>query len=1427
MDVMRNDVMCNRSDENHREMISGDRVASIIHRFFYTTLGAVFLGTLTNLSPPAIAGTIVPEPEIPGYVHEVYTLEDGLPKAGINEVVRTRDGFLWVATFDGLARFDGVRFEIFNSERVPALASNRITRLLEDRSGRLWIGTEQHHLIRYTDSVFTACVETTPDRIECAAPTSGPGPFGGILEAPDGTLWAAGLLGIRVFEDGAFLHEPSITSDSAIKNHFIDRSGKIWIGTRTEGWRGTRGRFERLDLDPEAIITSFAEDLYGNIWIGTLQGIGRFEDGRVRMELPNGVVTHDAQGTLWAAVGKRLLRSRGEGFEVVVESDHAGLELNSVKTASAGKESWVSWGPHLLRGGSLVPGFVGDHDHITSLTRDDQGTLWVPTSRGELHAFHPERVTTITAGLEFENISPIYEDRDGTLWVGEGSNLAALTPGAKRFHTFPGPIARAHGLPSGVYAMLRDRRGQFWIGSQGLFAFDGKIYTGPLGPVKNKFPVRALLEGQDGVLWVGADNRLYRFDPALDAPWSEYGIEDGLPDYKVRVLCETPEGLWLGTNGGGVVLFRMEEKEPITHIDTRRGLSSDLVRAIWPAPSGHLWIATENRGLNRLDPATIDAPGGPLIKEVSERHGLYSSGVHRMVDDGLGNLWMSSNHGIFRVRLADLEAVADGRLDKLESIVYTERDGMRDREANGGVDQAGLRDRQGRIWFPTMRGVVRLDPRELQETRAPPPVSIIALRSNGKDLDLLTSTRLTPTQRSFEIDFSAPSFRAPERLRFRYRLVPYDSTWVESGTRRTAFYTQVPPGRYTFEVAVIEDGVWSEAPARREIEVIARFFETRSFALLCALLLGCAVAGGIRLREARARARELRLEQLVDERTATIAEQAERLRELDRLKSQLFANVSHELRTPLTLLLGPLRDAREGAFGTMGDALKKQLGLAENNAGRLLTLVDQLLETARLDAGRVSLNLRRDDPAAFLRRRVESFLLLAERRGITLQSRLPEEPVTLSFDTDALTKVVDNLLVNALDFAPPGGHVEVMLDLPMPKTVRLCVSDDGPGIPTDQLELVFERFHQVEGAREAAHDRRGTGLGLALARRLVELHGGTLRAEERTPHGVIFTALLPISATEPIPSAEAEIESTARIPDTRVPRAPVVAVTSKVTPNTTPDAAPAGAPDVAPIHPRPQGPEEQALILIVDDHAEIRAYLRRHLEPAYRVCEAADGREALRRARDERPDLVVSDIMMPELDGNAFFRALRADNELDMVPVVLVTAKASPESRLEALDEGVDDYLVKPFDPRELRARIDNLIAGRHRLRERLAEVPRGLVVSEIEAAPADQAFLERVHRIIEARLGDYDLSVAELAATLGCDRTYLLRKLRELVDESPSGLIRSMRLQRGEQLLVAKAGTVSEIAYQVGFKTVSHFSNAFLERYGERPKAYAARRTS
>jgi signal transduction histidine kinase/DNA-binding response OmpR family regulator len=904
----------------------------------------------------------------------------------------------------------------------------------------------------------------------------------------------------------------------------------------------------------------------------------------------------------------------------------------------------------------------------------------------------------------------------------------------------------------------------------------------------------------------------------------------------------------MATNGGGLARY---DDGRFTHFGEADGLPSPLIRSLYQDADGWLWIGTEGRGLVRADPVTWprraiserDTAGlGEItvsnamidrsVVSIRVTDGLFDDVIHTILEDDFGRLWMSTNRGIFWVLRDELISFAEGEIDRVRSTGYTERDGLRNREANGGTQPAAAKGMDGRLWFATQDGVAVVDPADITRSQRDTPVLVEEVVAGERIIRAdVGGISLMAEERDLEVRYTGLSFLAPENVRFRYRLEPYQDEWVEAGPRRTAFFTGVPPGRYEFSVvASNEAGVWSEQAASVSLTIAPFFFETGLFRGLVLALLGLLGVGGHRWRILVHRQREQELTDLVDARTLKVrehrtqleiqnrqlAEQSEQLAALDRSKSRFFANVSHELRAPLTLTIGPLEDLK-GRLDTDGkDEDAADVDLALRNSRRLLRLVTQILDVARLEANALTPRIREADLTALLRSVGESFAPLAERRRVEYRLELPDAVVPVFFDVDLMEKVIVNLLSNALKFTPEGGSVRVSLTSEEAgREVLMTVRDSGRGISPEARQHVFERFYRAESADLSLQP--GSGIGLSLAKELVELHGGCITLESEIGFGSTFQVALrsgsshldPTWIVDPV--ADAPAEAADRRPQS-AERLMVVDGGAVVEGG---HKAPAVTDDEA------DDDDGRRTVLLIDDNEEVRAYVRRNLAAEYHVVEAADGAEGLRLAGEHLPDLIISDLVMPEMDGAGLVRRLREDASLAFIPVILLTARADQDQRVALLDLGADDYVTKPFDAAELEARVENLIRSRLRLRE-AARREAILRPSAPEAESADEVFLDRVRRVIEENLEDEDFDVERLAAALGYGRSSLYRRLQELLEESPAEIILAMRLDRAGDLLRARAGTVGEIAYGVGFKSVSHFSRRFRQRFGVPPSRYA-----
>lgn len=526
-----------------------------------------------------------------------------------------------------------------------------------------------------------------------------------------------------------------------------------------------------------------------------------------------------------------------------------------------------------------------------------------------------------------------------------------------------------------------------------------------------------------------------------------------------------------------------------------------------------------------------------------------------------------------------------------------------------------------------------------------------------------------------------------------------------------------------------------------------------------------------------------------------ISEQADRLEEMDRLKARFFANLSHEFRTPLTLMLGPVEDALQGHSGPISHRLSEHLKIARRNGNRLKRLINQLLDLSRLEAGRLKLDEGMYDIVTFTRTLTSSFSSLAETKSIQLVFNTDVERLVMAYDADKIEKVLTNLLSNALKFTPEHGKVLVSMTK-NGESVVIVVKDTGPGIPEDQVPLVFNRFYQMETT--TSNVQAGTGIGLAIVRELTHLHDGTIHLESEEGFGSSFKITLPVrelSEEQAIEGVHVAIDADEIDDDFEV-----IELEEEEIPPVADDAA---------------------LVLIADDNDDVRAYLKTHLETRYRIAEARNGIEVLDLLKEELPSLVLSDVMMPGMDGHEVCKIIKSDERTNHIPVVLITARASEESRREGLELGADDYLFKPFNASDLMVRVENLIEIRRVLKERFSG-EYVLKPTEISVKSAEAEFLERLQVVVEDHIGDTNFGVDWLASEVGMSTRQLQRRIQASLGLSAAGFIRTLRLERAAQLLQAKSGTVSEIVYQVGFTDANHFSRLFKQTFGITPSLYS-----
>jgi signal transduction histidine kinase/DNA-binding response OmpR family regulator len=658
----------------------------------------------------------------------------------------------------------------------------------------------------------------------------------------------------------------------------------------------------------------------------------------------------------------------------------------------------------------------------------------------------------------------------------------------------------------------------------------------------------------------------------------------------------------------------------------------------------------------------------------------------------------------------------------------------------------------------------------------------------------------------------------------------YDSDWVDVGTSRHITYTGLSPGNYTFKViACNPDGVWNEKGASFSFYLQPHWYKTWWAFSLYILTVFSGVFFFVKWRSAKLTSEKLRLEGLVKERILEIKEknlqlqkQSEKLKEMDKAKSRFFANISHEFRTPLTLIMAPL----EQILSDPADKkMKTTASLMLRNSQRLLTLVNQLLELAQLDSGKMKLEASRQNIVPFLKSIVMCFESLALQNKTELTFQKKEENISLYFDAEKLEKIITNLLVNAFNYTPVGGEITISVQrlteiqgFPC-GCVEISVRDSGIGIPLDQLPHIFDRFYR--GGANHEYKRKGTGIGLALSKELIELHQGQIHvlSQESKNSGTEFIIRFPLGdehlKPDQIVRSSQNQEDSGHSPENSVLH---LIDQKEYAAETGGDENEKGTAENNQVI----APEmrEKDVILVVEDNADVRKYIRGVLEPRYHVEEAEEGRQGIKKAKESIPDLIISDIMMPDTDGYKLCQDLKTDIKTSHIPIILLTAKTSETSVLQGLETGADDYITKPFNTKILMTRIRNLILLRHQLHRKIKHQML-LQPAEISISSMDEAFLKELQKVIEENLGDPEFDVNELCKKLYMSQPTLYRKIRALTGESPTQFIQSYRLKRAAQLLKANFGNVTEVAYEVGFSSSAYFTVCFKEKFNRLPHTF------
>ena len=1078
--------------------------------------------------------------------------------------------------------------------------------------------------------------------------------------------------------------------------------------------------------------------------------------------------------------------------------------------------------------------------YLNKIAEGQDGHLWMTSKQGRIYRFDPiSKIFIESIPLNSTRLSNLMIDESGIIWVGTiDEGLIKLDPGVDKFNLYA-QDSRDENTSYGKYiqAIEEDEKGNFWIaGELGALFYVDRITRNferiPYPPKKFSWQhfdfVPNLLMDDQNVLWITTRSGLLNYDTKTQS----YSMHMQNNNVSGSISNNDNNGLFKDSQGDVWIIghqlnkYIRESADFIQYFDPEQpGIMEDNLTASKMAEDseGNYWLATVHYGVVRFDATTkkfrtfvkdkfdrqrvmhlivdsqdrlwynrdnlglfrFDIQSETEVLHITEADGLLHNAIQGIEEDEYGSLWISSHRGLSKYNP-----------ENGEFHHYFKEDGLQD---NVFRFHASGKTRQNELMFGGQFGFNVFHPDNIQESRFIPHVIISDIEVNSRSMsadevegqsgNVIISDELhfTHNQNDLTFKFAALDFSLPERNLYTYILDNYDESWHPETHKTTAEYTNLDPGSYIFRVkGSNRDGLWNETARTMRVTIAPPWWQTW-WAYICygALLLGLLWL---------ARIYELNRVHFKNQVKIEEAKLKER-EEVDLLKSNFFTNISHEFRTPLTLIIGPLKKLLQE---TDDEGTANRLNIMQRNATRLLKLINQLLDISKLEAHELKLKASERDLVRFMKGTLMSFHSFAEQKGLSIEFESEEDEVYLFFDREKAEKIFSNLLSNAFKFTPSPGKISVSITRGEQHGVPgifTTLRDTGVGIPKGDLENVFQRFQQVDN--RLAREHEGSGIGLALTKELIDLHKGSIRVQSEENIGTQFVVFLPLG------SAHLTKEEIIDNPAQTDSEDALTGVGDEIS---------VDAPIIA--------DEAQPLVLVVEDNTDMRLYINDVLGPVYRVEEAFDGEMGVERANDLLPDLIVSDLMMPKKDGFQLCRELKTNESTSHIPVILLTAKAERENRLEGLETGADDYLIKPFDSNELLIRIKNLISQRQRLRDRFSESIR-VEASEITVTSMDAQFLQKAIDLVEENLEDDSFSVESFSEQIGLSRRQFYQKIKSITGLTPTEFILSIRLKRAAVLVSEKAGTISEIAYSVGFNNLSYFARAFKKQFGVTPSKY------
>lgn len=1317
-------------------------------------------------------------------------LQEGLSNGWVSSLMQDSLGFMWVGTQSGLNRFDG-------KNTIEYLPNRKINALAIDANGRFWAGTDKglYRRMNREDGFEPFPTLDTPSFLALKELDSGH-----VLALINKYLYRIGpdekvdtLLDLEDYSTTIAQFE----KEAGFANMVFDTSGNLWVsGTEYGVFRlSSNGVVKQYAVSD--ICNHIAIDKSGKIWAGTYHNLYFLREPEDRFVLWRGAPK--MKGSPWemeVEKGKRMFNGPGGKSLYTHETNPAlvGCEEN--------REAFFTWANPNLDFSTVKTSFI-----------DSNGLLWLGTTNGlvlievnksPFQSYHPVRGQN-TEG-QSTSMRAIVENEAGEITMASYKGLFQLGPERKTLQALPLKIGNENNTWSldRCYDLLV-ADSCLWCASEsfGLLSINlqDSVTKAYLPQNKAVQLINVLHKLPSGEMWLGGNIGL--FSKTAEEQYLQPVAVPG-ENFSDRVffdlLSDAQDYIWLATDSG---LYQLN---PVSRIilskyttETKPALSSNNVRDLHLDADGILWLATLGGGLNRLDLAA-----GSISYYTPHSHGLPNGELVSIEEDANGYLWIGSFNGLIR-------------LSKSSGAVraFFESDGLTNSEFN---HNSAFQDKTGRMYFGGIRGVNSFDPTEIDRGRES-KMLLTQLLQFDSDLGNLAdhsiavqqSRKITigPANPFFIVHFALADYFDPAQHRFSYKIEGIDSEWQDLGQQRMLRLGAFPKGNHRLLIRGRgSDGVWSKSLSI-QLEVYEAFYQQVWFFALC-LLAGIAlVAFAFLWRIRLLNSRQQRLETIVAERTAEISDQkaniekqAEQLRSLDETKSRFFTNISHELRTPLTLINGNLELLLETE---PEGALRTALNRVQESGNQLRSRVEEILDLSGLEAGKMTLSLKPLHLPTLLDRLVDTFKSYSEKKQVAIELHLDfsQECWHLA-DSSKVEKIVQNLLSNAVKFTGPEGRIcvslvqEKQLDK-QPDKILIAVEDTGQGIHPNDKAQVFDRYFQTN--QSAAPAMGGTGIGLALCRELVDLMNGHISLQSKMGKGSLFKIEIPLQSVE-----EPRI-----VPENEAHELPLPISGEGLN---------SGKASLE-IKNEPELRKElkNKVVLIVEDHDNMRAFIVDCLPKEWTIHQAMDGVDALEKLKELKIDLVVTDIMMPRMDGLELVRNINQIAATQRPSMLVLSARATVADRLEALSIGIDDYLIKPFHPQELRARTLNILYNRDSRKQWVLDASSQAQTDEL---PADQRWLKEAEDIVRQKLEEAEFGVNDLAIAMAVSSRTLTRRVREITGMTPLHFIREIRLLTARTLLEQHSKTtVAEVMYEVGFQSSGHFSRLFQERFGKLPSSY------